>query len=267
MTAAHSRLDPLGVDHRPEYVLGYPIHVALTVRNLAPGSILALLPHASVFDPGSGIRVVVQDAESGTGRADPGPPYDVESEEGEGCFELRFGESRRMLTDIAALMPTALTPGRYLFTLQYGAPHAYASERTGPVAIRRPDPDEAAELDRLRPEIEHNGWGSWTLYRRPDPALANLPAAQGPAHFNHVLRALIFDADMDPAILDTLDELYRPEAAVLAVELARFNGDSRWRVMVEAAREAHPELAWYIRLVERDQGLIAFYRSMHTRNT
>jgi hypothetical protein len=136
---ANSRLIPLTLDHRDEYVIGYPIHVAITATNSIKQTILCLLPHASVFDPGVGVRVGVEDGESGARLASPGPPYAIESEDGEGCFELRYDERRRMLTDISSLVPRSLSAGTYVFSVQYGAPHAYATARTAPVRLRLPD--------------------------------------------------------------------------------------------------------------------------------
>lgn len=249
MVHALPELSPPEIAHAGEYVLGFPVHVALTI-GLDPTSgvrsILACLPEESIY----GIAFVRASFER---LDDPGeakilvepPPRWGEALE---RTSLRAGERRRMVFDLSDLGLSALRPGRYRVSLDYvGLP-----SRAFEVSFRAPSEDERSVLARLSPDLARaRTWGIWAK-TRPVAGPAPTPhiARTDPLRYNRVLQYLFFASEplsQVPAFLfGCLDGFYAPEAQLLRAELARSRDDASFAAEEGRLRADHPALLYLL---------------------
>src|SRR5262245_14116729 len=117
------------LDHDSRYVLGAPVHVAITLCADHPGTCVRRLPLPSwAGNAGAiGVRLVQPDTGSIVVTTEPFPV--VVPELGTSTFTLSPGACRRMLVDVSSFLPADLEPGRYDLVVLYRAPlHAIASQ-------------------------------------------------------------------------------------------------------------------------------------------
>ncbi|WP_437970752.1 hypothetical protein WMF04_16325 [Sorangium sp. So ce260] len=256
------------IDHDRRYVLGFPLHVAITVCADRPGTCIRRLPRASWA--GSAGAIGVRLARAGSGeevvRSEPSPV--VLRELGTPVFLLPPGACRRMLVDVSSHLPSGLDPGHYTLAIVYEGPPDRVESPPVPIELAAPDLEEQRELVRLAPEIARAGsWGRWTSL----PPDGGAPVAAGvapgdPLRFNRILRYLMYGpeslCDVDPAVLDVLDGVYTPEAHALRAELHAARGDAaRFAEQAELVRSTYPGLAWWIERLEAGQSEIGFVRA------
>ncbi|WP_437818738.1 hypothetical protein [Sorangium sp. So ce1078] len=277
---ARSEGEPVGppglalrsIDHDRRYVLGFPLHVAITVCADRPGTCIRRLPRASWA--GSAGAIGVRLARAGSGeevvRSEPSPV--VLRELGTPVFPLPPGACRRMLIDVSSHLPPDLNPGHYTLAIVYEGPPDRVESPPVPIELAAPDVDEQRELLRLAPEVARAGsWGRWTSLPPDGGAPVAARVAPGdPLRFNRILRYLMYGpeslCDVAPAVLDVLDGVYTPEAHALRAELHAARGDAaRFAEQAELIRSTYPGLAWWIERLEAGQSEIGFVRACRAR--
>jgi len=224
-------LGPLDVEAFPAYVIGFPMHVAVTLRADRPGATLKRLPvltHESLADA---VGVLCHDAGGHVvGRLDPNPVVDEDL--GLFGFTLSAGKERRLLVDLSDTLPwAAIGPGTCVLTVSFAAPYTATSGPPFSVELRDPTPDERRTLDELAPERARAGsWGAWSRLPFRDPAALRGPFDRAdPLRYARILRWLLRGDDalasIHPAVLGVLDGPYAPEADVIEAEIAWAAGD------------------------------------------
>ncbi|WP_437650057.1 hypothetical protein [Sorangium sp. So ce362] len=260
------------IDHDRRYVLGFPLHVAITVCADRPGACIRRLPRASWAGSAGAIGVRLTRAGSGEEvvRTEPSPV--VVRELGTPVFLLSPGACRRMLIDVSSHLPSGLEPGHYTLVIIYVGPPDRVESPPVPIELAAPDLEEQRELQRLAPEIARAGsWGRWTSLPPDGGAPVDTRVDPGdPLRFNRVLRYLMYGpeslCDVDPAVLDVLDGVYAPEAHALRAELHAARGDAaRFVEQAERIRSTYPGLAWWIERIEAGQSEIGFVRECRAR--
>src|SRR5262245_29627487 len=95
------------------YVLGFPVHVAVTVHCEHPGTCVRWLPHASWAGNAGAIGVDLVEPETGEElvRVEPWPLAIADL--GTSLFTLPPRGCRRMLVDVSSYLPADLAPGYY----------------------------------------------------------------------------------------------------------------------------------------------------------
>ncbi|WP_437320408.1 hypothetical protein [Sorangium sp. So ce385] len=265
--------DPPGLslrslDHDRRYVLGFPLHVAITLCADRPETCIRRLPRPSWA--GNAGAIGVRLARAGTGeevvRAEPSPV--ALPEHGTPVFRLCPGACRRMLIDVSSYLPAGLAPGNYTLAVVYAGPPDRVESAPVPIELAAPSAEEQRELLRLAPAVARAGsWGRWTILPPEGGAPVTGRAAPGdPLRFNRILRTLMYGpeslCDVDPAVLDALDGVYAPEAHALRAELHAARGDAtRLAEKAQLIRTTYPGLAWWIERIEAGESEIGFVRA------
>jgi hypothetical protein len=256
-----------GVDHDGHYVLGFPVHVAVTVCADRPGTCLRSLPLASwAGNAGAiGVRLVEPETDRVVVESEPRPV--VVPELGTSTFNLSPGACRRMLVDVSSFLPVGLSPARYDLTVIYAGPPDRVESSPMAIDLAPPSAEEREDLDRLEPARARAGsWGRWTN----SPPLRGEPAEPprgplDPLRYNRVLRYLMYGPEklsaIDPALVDVLHGVYEPESHALRAELYAARGDAvRFAEQAAIVRASYPGLAWWIDRLEAGRSELAFGR-------
>ncbi|WP_437536347.1 hypothetical protein WME79_16220 [Sorangium sp. So ce726] len=257
------------IDHDRRYVLGFPLHVAITVCADDPGAGIRGLLRPSWAGNAGAIGIRLARASSGEEVVSAEPSGIVVHEVGTPVFQLSPGVSRRMLVDVSPFLPSGIEPGRYGLVIVYAGPFDLVESPEVPIELAAPGPEEERELTRLAPEIARAGsWGRWTSLPPADTRAAPAPGRVergDPLRFNRILRDLMYGpeslCEVDPTVLDVLDGVYEPEACALRAELYAARGDAaRVAEQAELIRTRAPGLAWWIDRIEAGHSEIGFVR-------
>jgi hypothetical protein len=256
------------IDLDGRYVLGFPVHVAITVCADHPGTCRRRLPLASwAGNAGAiGIRLVAPATGDVVVRVEPWPV--VLPELGTSTFTLCPGACRRMLVDVSPFLPADLGPGRYDIAMIYRAPPDRLESWAVPIDLASSSAEERQDLDRRSPERARAGsWGRWTNLPPRAGDLVEPPRGPGdPLRFNRVLRYLMYGPEtlslVDPALADVLYGVYEPESHALRAELYAARGDAaRFAEQGAIIRTSYPGLAWWIDRLEAGRSELAFWRN------
>ncbi|WP_437310429.1 hypothetical protein [Sorangium sp. So ce388] len=256
------------LEHDRRYVLGFPLHVALTVCADRPGACIRRLPRASWAGSAGAIGVRLARADTGEEVVWIEPSGIVVRELGTPVFRLCPGVCRRMLVDVSSFLPAGIAPGHHALAVVYAGPPDRVESPPAPIELAAPSPEQQRELQRLAPEIARAGsWGRWTsLPPEGGEPVAGRVERDDPLRFNRILRFLMYGleslCDVDPALLDVLDGVYEPEAHALRAELHAARGDTaRLAEQAELIRARYPGLAWWIDRIEAGQSELGFVRA------
>ncbi|WP_438010197.1 hypothetical protein WME89_17025 [Sorangium sp. So ce321] len=256
------------LEHERRYVLGFPLHVAVTVCADRPGACIRRLPRASWAGSAGAIGVRLARADTGEEVVWIEPSGIVVRELGTPVFRLCPGACRRMLVDLSSYLPAGIGPGHHALAVVYAGPPDRVESPPVPIELAAPSPEQQLELQRLAPEIVRAGsWGRWTsLPPEGGEPVAGGVARDDPLRFNRILRYLMYGpeslCDVDPALLDVLDGVYEPEAHALRAELHASRGDTaRLAEQAELIRTRYPGLAWWIERIEAGQSELGFVRA------
>jgi hypothetical protein len=259
---ASPSLASLEVETAPEYVVGFPVHVAVTIRADQPDASLRLLPYADFFKCAGAFGLTLIRAGSGQAVVSVQPRPVVDRSLGIAVFSLPPNQSRRMLIDLSAFLPADLAPGDYQATLAYGPPNMRAVSPAFALRLRAPAREECAELAALLPGVRTiGGWGQWILQPPSDRRDPPKVRKTDPLRFNRVLRWWLFGERLEPSLVQALDGIYAPEADALTAELYQVAGDqTKFEQQAQAVRTRHHGLSWWMDDLAAGRGIIAFHR-------
>jgi len=258
------KLGRLGVEHPDEWALGLPAHAAVEVRGETSDASFRRLPLASLTTLNDAIGIELAKPSGETVLSVPARALEGSSQEGP-TFNLGFGETCRMLVDLSGLLADAL-PGTYTARLSYGGRTRRTESAPFEIAIRLPTEDERLVLDALRAEGGGAGdWGSWTYRRRPRDAPWLLLPPGHPLRYHLVLNELLFGpeelSEVDPAVLDEVDSVARPEAEATRAELLAARGAAAdFQRQAARVRQQWPGLAWWMDRIADGRSELAFLR-------
>lgn len=253
-------VDPLTimpVEHASEYVIGFPMYLAVTVR-ARPNIELNRL----VFGNPVNLRACLGVDAQGPGKTIRTRPRPIiESSFGRAAQSLVSGESRRMLLDVSPLFHT-VGEGEYSAQFQYAAPEVGAVAPPLQLHFRQPTREDQAILQKLAPDrADFNTWGEWCLTPPKQPVDPGALNQAGPLTFSLALRYLLFGKEplssIDPAILDVLQGVYAPERDLMKAELYQERGDDAAALKLqEAVHENTVGLDWWIALLHQKSGFV-----------
>lgn len=260
----------LPVEHGPEYVVGCPVHVALTMR-ARPNAALQNVHFPDFVDlrEAVGLEMYRQGGSESVRYSPQASLPDPEELPGEA---LASGETRRMLVDISPLVGQAIPAGSYYVRLSLAAAGELYSAPPVTLRFRAPTTEEAVALASAAPNRAQAA--NWALWMTTCTAQSmQLHPALLPGHpllFMVLLHRLFCAPDpperVDPAMLDSLTGLYAPERDALKAELMQVQGSP---ASFERAREwvtaNHPGLAWWMRMLTGGGGYItSFHNPVYT---
>lgn len=245
-------IDVFPVEHLPEYIIGLPVHVAVTVR--APASVS--FNGVRFADIGRLNECIGLEMPSGGYM--PKPMFDPH--ERHTGARLEPGEIRRMLTDVSPLIGTAITEGTHTLQFYYVTPFARYAAPPVTIRFRRATPEEMAVVRTLaadRPGLPN--WALWTTTCPKDPIVPEQYKIQPPLEFNLTLRQLFCSPTkletVDPLSLNDLTGLFQPERRALQAELLKIRKDENnyQQLRTQILRET-PGLAWWINRIDTGGG-------------
>ena len=247
-----AELDILPVEHLPEYIAGFPVYIAITVR-AHPNIAFNALPFADFLNLRSCIGAEI------FGRAGSEPlrympkPY-IDPQSGRRGGRLTAGQSRRMLVDVSPYF-AAVSPGTYQVRFSYIETDGVYTAAPVMLRFREPTAAEAALLASAAGDrADFGSWGEWTM-TCPTRLYEGPIAADNPLRFNLLLRRLFCGAEpperLDPAALNVLTGLYAPEGNALRAELYRARGDDAgYQALRSRILQETPGLEWWVRMID-----------------
>ena len=249
------------VEHFAEYVIGFPMHVVITVVS-PPNVTFNGLRFADFLDLRECIGAEIAGPDGYAAKYRPTP--DAEGRPLGDAGRLASGESHRMLVDVSPYFVRA-SEGQYQASFSFLDSYRAYTAPTVTFLLRLPTAEEAALLTAVAPDRPgFVTWGEWTTHC-PAALYPDLVGQDHPLRFNLVVRELLCGATpldrVDPAALDVLTGLYAPEARAMQAELYRIREDRggydaiRSRLLRET-----PGLAWWIRMIDRGGGYLKSLR-------
>jgi len=252
----NSPIEIVSVEHLPEYVIGFPVYVAITVRTRPNVSVNALL-FADIIDLRESIGIEMV-GPSGTINYVPTPIIDEET----GAFgeRLAAGESRRMLTDVSPLIGNTITEGEYKVQFSYVTPQKGYKANAVRIKFRKPNSAETALLTTVaenRPNFPN--WALWTTSPPPKPVSTVEIKPDNPLKLNLLLRHLFFGSEplerVDPNILNVLTDIFEPERNALKAELYKIRKDqTNYERLKKQALSTTPGLSWWFKMLDDADG-------------
>jgi hypothetical protein len=256
---AEQGLEMLKPEHLPEYVIGFPAYVAVTVK-AKPEVNFNALRFADLTGLKSSIGVEMKSATGETIRSIPAALIDEDL--GLDPETLDGGEVRRMLADVSPLFGPDPQPGvyaaRFFFVSLSGAnPSAEVTIR-----LRKATAAEESAKKALAPDKpQFPTWSQWSITcSGASIETPKLPSGD-PLVFALMLKQLFCGTgrlrSLNPATLDIAAGLYEPEREALKAELLNLRGDEDgYRRIRSRTLERFPGLAWWFRMIDEGGGYI-----------
>ena len=247
----------VSVEHFPEYAIGLPVWVALTVRADEDTS-FHRLAFADLLNLQSSIGLEMI-GPSFTHRKMPTPV--VEEEFGRTPQSLMPGETRRMLADISPLVGPDVPEGEYRIRLTYLSEEFSLKGKPFAVRFRRPDAAEQLLLAFAAGRPKQSDWAEWMRRcQERSLALTQIPRSS-PAALTFVLNSLFCGreglASITPNALEEIEAIPAPERKALQAELLLARGDTARAVSLQGSilRET-PGLQWWMAKLQKGTGYL-----------
>ena len=253
------------VDHFEEYIIGFPVHVAVTVK-AHPDISFGELPFADFVDLRECIGLELSGKKDGSVLVKHEPSPMIDPDMGEYGDRLAAGEARRMLFDVSPLLGGTVREGVYVLGLSYVTPDATYRAEPVELQLRNPTSDELSMLATFaadRPQFP--SWALWTVSSPRTPIPSDEIELLNPLRFNLVLRRLFHGpiplARVDPTLLDLLNDLYRPEGWGFKAELLHARGETKayQELRAELLRK-EPGLTWWMRMLDEGGAYMKSFR-------
>lgn len=252
-------LEFLKLDHLPEYVIGFPAYVAITVK-AKPEIHFKALRFADLTGLKSSIGVELKPEAGELIRSFP--TAIVDEDLGLDPETLDGGEIRRMLTDVSPLFGANPQPGvydtRFFFVSSSGA----NPSRHVTIRLRKATAAEESAIKSLAPDkLKFPTWSQWSITCSDASIETQDLPSEDPLFFALLLKQLFCGKGplraVSPETLDVATGLYEPEREALRAELLHLRGDDAGykRIRVRTL-ERFPGLAWWFRMIDEGGGYI-----------
>lgn len=254
---------PITLEVFPEYMIGFPMLVAITCENPTAKSTFYNLPEANIFTAPGPIEFIFTSPDGKRIVLPAASPRHKETARG---FTLRPGEARRMLFDISGLEPS-LEPGPYRLEAIYRLKSGSSTSPPAQVRITTPAPEDARAAATLKREND-TGEPSWSQFieanwRTVDAAKLSAKGREALAYHLFLHRAIYGPARVRDLELGRLEAFARGplagEAAVLRLEILAARG-AQTAAEEAAILKQWPGLRWRIDEIKAGGGLLASLR-------
>lgn len=239
-----SELQIVAIEHPPEYVIGFPMYLAITLHaDESTGFHRLLFP--DWFDLRGAIAV---DATGPGASISVHPKPFIESDFGLEPQSLLPGESRRFLADVSPLFLQA-RPGVYTAHFTFVAPGVSAGANPVSLKFREPSAAELALLKRVAPDREKEPtWGQWSLTCPANNIAPDDVRQAGPLVFALALRYVLCGSEplqqIDPAVFGVLTGIYAPERDAIQSEIFALRGNQAEADRLRHTVAAVKGMAW-----------------------
>lgn len=254
--ATDDGIEFVSVEHFPEYAIGLPVWVALTLRADEETSFPSL-----AFADLVGIRSCIgleMIGPSTRHRSMPTPV--VEAEYGIQPQALMPGETRRMLVDISPLLNTEMEEGEHRIRLTYLSEEFSLKGKPIIARFRKPNAEETPLLAFASGRGRQN-WAEWMrACQERFLSLREIPTSS-PAALTFVLHALFCGreslASIPPEAVRDFNTIPAPERHALEAELLLAGGNSaRTAELQQVILRETPGLQWWMNKLEKGAGFL-----------
>jgi hypothetical protein len=270
---SNAKLNPsVLVTAESQYVVGFPIVIAVALRNATDDTDFLSLPKLSLLHPLDSIQMELEPVGSG-GAVELGPYFDYR-EQGLFRTKLRAGESTRMLVDLSQF-GQSFSPGHYRLRLLMCQTFSFCvSSPPVQVELLEPSSAEHAEATRLRRmglqanAVDSGSWlpfltSNWNTVAVASPLSAT--AMKQLSLYLALHRAGYGPVSVAQIPTDTFQgmqgQVLSAEAGLLDYEIIVAHGDHR---QTEQARSEllrrWPDMQLRMIAVDRHEGLLSFLR-------
>jgi len=267
-----TRLPAIAVKAEAQYVLGYPILVAVILHNDSTDTDFLNLPELGLLVPIDSLAAVIQSVD-GISSVRLGPSFTFRDRD---LFrtELMAGEAKRMVIDLSEFGQT-LSPGKYQLSLSiFDGPNVSRSSSPVSVEFIEPSIAERTEAGRLRrlglraSVVDSDSWkpfltSNWNTVSL-EQTLSEKSAHQLALHLC-LHRAAYGPVPLERLTSDVLRELQGPvlsaEAVLLEYEILIARGS---KTEIEATRsrllQTWPDLKTRLQRIDNGEGLLTTLR-------
>lgn len=249
----------------PEYLVGFPMVVAVTLTNTTEGTTWSDLPGFDLLS----VTVPVQFTFVGPdGRRSELPTRSLRVGEGPpDGITLAPGQAWTMLFDISELTPP-LTPGAYTLESLYRTRHGAYPAAPVPVTISAPSLEDGVAAGRLRAaqNAPDPSWSRFLDNGRADlPEVELSPEGWRALAFHEAVHRAVYGHQalkaIDPALFDGFKTgPLAGAAALIRLELWRARDDARAGRLTEKLLAQWPGLRWRVQEIEAGRGWLASLR-------
>lgn len=257
----------VALETEPEYVLGFPVYVALTLAASPPGASLTQVPAPQTHQLYGAIGVRLWRAGDSDPFVDVPANGMVDSDLGLPGMSLRAGRQRRLLLEISSLLPEDLAAGEYTAELRYGTRARFATSPRFALRLREPTRAEREQAAALQPELSAAGsWAEWAEQRGPNASALRPPtSASDPLRYPRALKYLLHGpvplGAIDEGFLALLDGLFAPDAEGLRAELLAAKDRAAFAAHAARVKATWPGLTTWMNEIEDGTSAIAWTRT------
>jgi hypothetical protein len=255
------------LESEPEYVLGYPLYVALTIAVSRPGASLGSLPLPHTHSLRGAIGLRLWHPSEVDPIVDVEPTAIVAPDLGQPELRLAAGESRRFLVELSPLLPDGLAPGDYSAQLLYGEPTRIASSQRFALRLREPTDSEQQVLTSLHDEVSREGsWGAWAERRESAAGALRPPTGnRDPLRYPRALKYMLYGpvalGAMDDAFLAVLDGVFAADADGFRAEILAAKDRVLFDAYAAQVKAARPGLVAWMDAIAQGATPIAWART------
>lgn len=239
------------LESEPEYVLGFPMYVAITIAVDQPEAGLNILPYPLPHHLFGAIGLQLWRGGEPEAFVKVAPSAVVDPDLDTPSFRLRPGERRRLLVEISPLLPEHLAPGDYTAVLSYGDRRMHAQSPHFQLHLRAPTDAERELLAALQPElIEAGSWGEWAESRQPSAIVPGPSSERGdllryPRALKLMLHGPVPLGAVDDGFLALLDGMFAPDAEGFRGEILAARDARAFQAHAQQVKAKWPGLsAW-----------------------
>lgn len=259
---------PIKLEAAAEYLMHFPMLVAITCVNDSPSRTFYRLPEGDYLDTVSPVELIFTSSE---GQRIAFHAASLARETGYEGFTLHPHEAREMLLDLSWCQ-SKLKPGAYHLQAKYHTRVGSSTSASVPLKIKAASPSDMSEAAALRRQSDtlEPTWGNFLQYTRHTVAPSNLSDEARHAlalhlFLNHALYGPKPIADLETASLTSHPTgPLAGEFALLNYEILMARHSASGGQEEQRIRHKWPGLQWRLEEIKQGSGLLTRLRQSPT---
>jgi hypothetical protein len=245
------------LEAQPEYVVGFPMVMVVTVADSSPSQPLDALSAWTLLSPSAPLDFEFTDQEGHVVWARSSAPR-KETPRG---FVLLPGQARRLPYDVSALRP-ALHPGTWRAQVHFHEHELRGQSSAVPLRVAAPDGNEAKALAQLLYGVADESWpaflaGNWRTVARPSLSVRSERLVALHLFLHRVMYGPEPVAQAELTWLAPLEHgLFEPEAATFKHEILLARKDAHAATVAAEIVRRWPALSFRVDAAARGLGFL-----------